>query len=94
VLRPLGEHVLVNMSVWRDVESLQGYAYKSAHADIMRRRKEWFERMAEAYLVLWWIPAGHRPDVAEATARLDLLRRNGPTADAFTFRQSFPPPVA
>jgi hypothetical protein len=93
-LRPLGETVLVNMSVWRDVESLQNYAYKSAHADIMRRRKEWFDRMAEAYLVLWWIPVGYRPDVAEAKARLDLLRRNGPTAAAFTFRQSFPPPAA
>jgi len=93
-LRPLGENVLVNMSVWRDVESLQDYAYKSAHADIMRRRKEWFDRMAEAYLVLWWIPAGHRPDVAEASARLDLLRRNGPTPEAFIFRQFFPPPAA
>ena len=92
-LRPLGENVLVNMSVWRDVESLQNYAYKSAHADIMRRRKEWFGPMSEAYLVLWWIPAGHRPDVAEATARLDLLRRNGPSAEAFTFRQPYPPPA-
>ena len=93
-LRPFGDNMLVNMSVWRDVEALQDYAYKSAHADIMRRRKEWFERMADAYMVLWWIPEGHRPDVAEATARLDLLRRIGPTAEAFTFRQSFPPPSA
>lgn len=93
-LRPLGENVLVNMSVWRDVDALQNYAYKSAHADIMRRRKEWFERMAEAYLVLWWIPEGHRPDVAEATVRLELLRRIGPSAEAFTFRQPFPAPAS
>ncbi|OGT83275.1 MAG: hypothetical protein A3H91_16085 [Gammaproteobacteria bacterium RIFCSPLOWO2_02_FULL_61_13] len=93
-LRPLGENTLVNLSVWRDVDALQNYAYKSAHADIMRRRKEWFERMAKAYLVLWWIPEGHRPDVAEATVRLDLLRRIGPSAEAFTFRQPFPPPVS
>ena len=92
-LRPLGENTLVNLSVWRDVESLQNYAYKSAHADIMRRRKEWFDRMAEAYLVLWWIPEGHRPDMAEATVRLELLRRIGPSAEAFTFRQSFAPPA-
>src|SRR6185295_6684425 len=37
-LRPLGEDVLVNFSVWRDVESLNKYVYKSAHAEIMRRR--------------------------------------------------------
>ena len=92
-LRPLGENTLVNMSVWRDMEALQGYVFKSAHADIMRRRKEWFDRMAEAYLVLWWIPEGHRPDMAEATVRLELLRRIGPSAEAFTFRQSFAPPA-
>jgi len=93
-LRPLGENTLVNMSVWRDMEALQGYVYKSDHADIMRRRKEWFGRMAEAYLVLWWVPEGHRPDMTEATARLELLRRIGPSAEAFTFRQAFPPPTA
>jgi len=47
-LRPLGDMTLVNLSVWRDVESLQTFVYKSAHAQIMTRRKEWFERMANA----------------------------------------------
>jgi hypothetical protein len=42
------------------------YDYRSAHVEIMRRRKEWFERMAQAWAVLWWVPSGHRPDVAEA----------------------------
>lgn len=65
-LRPLGDDVLVNMSVWKDLESLHAYVYKSDHAGIMSRRKEWFHRMQEAYLVLWWVPAGHRPDIAEA----------------------------
>jgi hypothetical protein len=54
----------------------------------MKRRREWFQRMVEAYLVLWWIPTGHRPDVAEAARRLDHLRRNGPTPEAFTFREA------
>ena len=47
-LRPLGEDTLVNVSVWRDVASLNKYVYGSAHVEIMRRRKEWFERMREA----------------------------------------------
>jgi Domain of unknown function (DUF3291) len=34
----------------------------------MRRPREWFERMAEAYLVLWWVPRGHRPGSAELRA--------------------------
>jgi hypothetical protein len=93
-LRPLGEDTLVNVSVWKDVESLNKYVYGSAHVEIMRRRKEWFERMREAYLVLWWVPGGHRPSVSEAIAKLELLRAKGPTKDAFTFRRAFPPPDA
>ena len=93
-LRPLGDDILVNISVWRDVESLNRYVYRSAHAEIMRRRKEWFERMREAWVVLWWIPKGHRPTVAEAAARLELLRAKGPTEEAFTFKRAFLAPDA
>lgn len=88
------DNMLVNMSVWRDVESLRHYVYSSAHVELMRRRREWFAPMAEAFLVLWWVPQGHVPSVREAVARLGLLRANGPTPDAFTFRTAFPPPGA
>jgi Domain of unknown function (DUF3291) len=92
-IRPFeDENMLVNMSVWRDVESLNKYVYSSAHVEVMRRRKQWFERMSEAYLVLWWVPRGHRPSVTEAIAKLEALRTQGPSAQAFTFRQAFPPP--
>jgi hypothetical protein len=93
-IRPLGENVLVNMSVWSDVDSLNAFVYRSAHAGIMRRRREWFARMAEAFVVLWWIPRGHRPTLEEALARLDLLRATGPTPEAFSFRQVYAPPDA
>ncbi|SEO89367.1 DUF3291 domain-containing protein [Aquisalimonas asiatica] len=93
-LRPLGDDMIVNMSVWEDIESLHGYVYRSAHAAIMARRKEWFHRMAEAYSVLWWVPAGYRPSIDEALERLDALRRHGPHAQAFTFRKPFPAPGA
>jgi hypothetical protein len=94
-LRPFDdENMLVNMSVWRDADSLRRFVYRSDHVDIMRRRGEWFERMSEDFLVLWWVPEGHRPGVAEAIAKLETLRRHGPTAQAFTFRQSYPAPDA
>ena len=94
-IRPFpDENVAVNMSVWRDVESLGKYVYNSAHVEVMRRRREWFHKMNEAFLVLWWVPRGHRPTIEEAIARLEMLRRNGPSAEAFTFRQAFPPPDA
>lgn len=90
--RPLDENTIVNMSVWRDVESLNEYVYKSAHTDIMRRRNEWFERMKEAFTVLWWIPAGHQPTIDEALKKLELLRQAGAGKEAFTFRNPFPQP--
>lgn len=93
-MRPMGEDTLVNISVWKDAESLNKYVYDSAHVEIMRRRKEWFERMREAYVVLWWVPKGHRSIESEAIAKLDLLRSNGPTKDAFTLRKTFLPPDA
>jgi hypothetical protein len=94
-IRPFeNANMLVNMSVWRDLDSLSQYVYKSAHVEPMRKRREWFVRMNEAFLVLWWVPKGHRPSVTEAIERLELLRAQGPTADAFTFRQSYPSPGA
>jgi len=48
--------------------------------------------MSRSYLALWWIPAGTTPTVEEAKARLELLDRLGPTPEAFTFREPFPPP--
>lgn len=91
---PENENLAVNLSVWRDIESLSRYVYHSEHVQIMRRRREWFEKMDQAFLVLWWVPRGHRPSIEEAKARLELLRREGPSAEAFTFRQPFPPPDA
>jgi hypothetical protein len=92
-IRPFEDaNMLVNMSVWRDVASLNEYVYRTAHMEVLRRRREWFEQMREAFLVLWWVPKGHRPNVNEAIARLEILRSNGPTAEAFTFRQPFPAP--
>jgi hypothetical protein len=62
--------------------------------EIMRRRREWFERMEQAFLVLWWVPRGHIPTVTEAVAKLEMLRRCGSSAEAFTFRHAFAAPDA
>ena len=91
-LRPFGEEYLVNLSVWSDLDALYDYVYKSAHIEIMKRRKEWFEKMRESHAVLWWVPEGHRPTVAEAKARLQSLNENGPTPEAFTFKNPYPAP--
>ena len=62
--------LIVNMSVWESIEALGNFAYRSDHRSVMVRRREWFEQMAEAYLVLWWVTEGHMPTVEEGRARL------------------------
>jgi len=85
-------NMIVNISVWDDVESLAAFVYRNEdHLAILRRRREWFEN-TEFHLVLWWVEAGHVPGEAEARDRLALLKANGPGPDAFTFRQPYAPP--
>ena len=81
--------VMVNMSVWTDLESLRHYVYRSGHAMYLRRKKEWFAGMHDAHLVLWWIPEGHIPTLAEAAERLHMLRERGPSPAAFTMSRPF-----
>jgi hypothetical protein len=83
---------IVNMSVWESVEALFAFVYRSAHTNVMSRRREWFSKPDQAYQVLWWVPAGHAPTVEEALDRLEHLRRDGPTAHAFTFKDRYPAP--
>jgi hypothetical protein len=85
--------LIPNMSVWTSIEALSEFVYRSDHTPFLRRRREWFERPTTAFMALWWIPAGHLPTLAEGTTRLDLLERDGPSPEAFTFRQRFAPPA-
>ena len=91
-IRAFGDdRLIVNQSVWESLEALRGFVYSSGHREVLRRRREWFDRMVDAFLALWWVPAGTLPTVADAEARLAHLREHGPTPHAFTFRESFPP---
>jgi hypothetical protein len=90
-LRPYDDdRVLVNFSIWETIEALRTYVYKTAHAELLRQRHEWFEHFSGAYLALWWVPAGHIPSIDEAKKRLAHLDEHGPSQFAFTFKSPFP----
>jgi hypothetical protein len=93
-LRPDGtdDLLLFNCSVWESVEALRAYVYRSDHLRALSRRREWFTRLTEAHQAMWWIPADHRPTVAEGMERLALLREHGPGPRAFTFHDPHPAP--
>ena len=84
--------IIINMSVWEDLDHLKNFVFNTVHTEYMKKRKQWFERMRDAYVVMWWVPAGHQPDIAEAMARLKFLRNKGDTEKAFSFRKVFDPP--
>ncbi len=77
------------MSVWNNIDSLFQFTYQSAHVEMFKRRKEWFEKMADMHMCLWYLPAGNFPTVQEARERLTHLRENGETPYAFTFKKRF-----
>ena len=87
-----GPGVLMNMSVWESVETLAAFVYSDEHKRVLRRRREWFEPMTQAYTALWWVPRGHIPGTGEAEEAIRLLRAHGPTGRAFTLHVHFPPP--
>jgi hypothetical protein len=84
--------MIVNYSIWEDLESLRHFMFKSGHSTYLRRRREWFERLPEEATVLWWVPAGTIPDLSEAHARLEELRAVGPTQRGWSLGRPFPPP--
>jgi len=81
--------VIVNMSVWSSTDALKNFMFRTHHRDFLRRKKEWFHNIAEDSYVLWWIPVGHTPTIEEAVEKLEFLRTNGDTPNAFTFKSNF-----
>lgn len=82
-------NLIINMSVWKDIKSLKSYVYKSAHVELIRDRQAWFNKMLESQIALWWVPVGHIPSIEEGKQKLDLLDKNGPNENVFTFAKTF-----
>jgi Domain of unknown function (DUF3291) len=86
--------IIMNMSVWESPETLAAFVYSDTHRAVLTKRRQWFERMTEAYTALWWTPRGTIPATQDAEDRVRLLRAHGPTQQAFTLKMLFPPPGA
>ncbi len=84
--------VIPNMSVWKSVEELRDFAYRSQHLQVFKDRAKWFEKMDKPHYCLWWIPVGHIPSVAEGRERLEHYQLHGPTQHSFWFSKLFPEP--
>ena len=81
--------LLLNLTVWEDIDSLYRYAYKSEHGGLFARRREWFTKIELPTPVLWWVPAGHIPTTEEAKERIYYLAANGASPYAFNFKERY-----
>jgi hypothetical protein len=79
------------LSLWQDLESVFAYAYSGSHAEALSQRKAWFVKPAWPSYVAWWVDDDHVPTWEEGCARYDKLYAEGPTPEAFTFKQAFGP---
>lgn len=82
---PLGGNARMasTLSVWEDVKSLEQFVWKTVHKQFYDRKAEWFAPTDAIRLVLWWVPRGHRPTVAEAMERFRHLEQHGDSDFAF-----------
>jgi len=91
-LRPYDDdRIIINMSVWETVEDLRNYVYQSRHSEVLRRRREWFEKLETPVVALWWVPAGHVPSVDEAKKRSPTSKRTVPRHSPSRFGRSSRP---
>ena len=86
------EQVIINISVWQSVESLEQYVYKTFHNDFLKRRREWFQTYGKVHTAMWWIHHGQFPTVEDAVEKLDYLQKNGASPFVFNFKNRFPRP--
>lgn len=84
--------LLINYSIWEDVESLRHFVNKSGHIAYLRRRREWFEKSALPTSAAWWVPVGAEPDVSDAYRRVIHLQEHGPSETAFSISRPWPAP--
>lgn len=99
--------VLIAMTVWESVETLNAFM-RGPHHEAFIRRREWFVK-GSGENVCWWVPSAEildrshmvvrrvlvpmpEPTVADGDCRLDFLRLHGPTPVAFTIRRCFAAP--
>jgi len=71
------------LSLWRDAAALEFFVWNTVHRRFMKARHSWFKPAAAPFLVMWWLPAGTVPDFADALARLERLRHDGPSEAGF-----------
>ena len=73
------------LSVWETFEELEAFVHRTIHGGFLRRRENWFMPLGMKTYAIWRLPAGQIPTLGEGLARLERLRNEGATDEAFDF---------
>lgn len=87
------EQIIVNYSIWENIETLEHYMYKTFHSEFLKRRKEWFLSFGQVSTAMWWVKKGEIPTLSEAIEKLDYLQKNGASEIVFSLKQKYPKPL-
>ena len=89
--KPGEETMITTLSLWRDLEVAQQFAYGGLHRAALKRRSDWFQKPEWPGYVLWWVGDGEVPTWAQGAGKLEGLADKGPTSAAFSFTSRFDP---
>ena len=78
--------LIINMSVWKDLESLFNFTYNSNHIEVFKRRKDWFSKIKMLHMAFWFVPVGYIPSPVEAKERLNYINKFGETPCACSWK--------
>jgi len=79
-----GDPLMVeNLSVWQTASDLHDFLYRTHHLEVMKKGRDWFEKLSVINVALWYVEPGHQPSIEESRARLKHLQTHGDSEYAF-----------
>ncbi len=79
------------LSLWTDLESVCAFAYRGAHMEAFKKRRQWAQEGDWPSYAAWWVDDEHVPTPGEACRRIQTLHERGPSPFAFDFKEPFDP---
>ena len=80
---------VLNITVWRSVQDLYHFTFKTDHSYFVRNSARWFVPTSKRSMALWALDDdAPMPTIEEAFARLHHLETHGSTNLAFDFKSA------
>lgn len=82
-------YVIQTISIWQDLESMVAFSYHGIHAQGLKRKYEWVQKLSRPNHVIWWIDDEHQATWSEGVERYNRIIKNDPAPDAFNTRSLY-----